>query len=176
MKQMWFRKAWVGIASLLSFIAIGLSVLVLSNDPQWRWRFHVQPPIPAEATSLKVFHPSNDVERITQFEIDQGAAHRVQQFYRTELPNYGWRYRCTVDTPLAVGAELIDVYERGTTQNPKGQTLQIEIGKQNALGLQGKETSGHKRVIRVDEWLTSLPPYKACSKDSSASKQPNSLS
>jgi hypothetical protein len=163
MEQTRLRKPWIGIVSLLCFSAIGLSVIVLLNDPQWRWRFHGQPPIPTEATSLKVFHPSNDVERIVQFEIDQGAAHRIQQFYRTELPNYGWRYRCTVNTSLAVGTELMDVYERGTTQNPKGQTLQVEIGKQNASGLQGKEISGRKRVIWVNEWLTSLPPDKACS-------------
>ena len=134
MKQMWFRKSWIGIVSLLCFNAIGLSVIVLSNDPQWRWRFHVQPPIPNLATSLSVFHPSNDVEQIIQFEIDQGAAHRVQQFYRTELPNSGWRYRCTVDTPLDVGTELMDVYERGTTQNPKGQTLQIKIREAECFG------------------------------------------
>ncbi|MBW4421551.1 MAG: hypothetical protein KME13_20390 [Myxacorys californica WJT36-NPBG1] len=110
----------------------------------------MQPPILAGATSLKVFQPSTEVERIIQFDIDPGAADRVQQFYQTELIKNGWRYRCTEDKPLDTRFALSDVYERSTTQNPKGETLEIKIGKHLA----------GKRVIWVHEKL--IPPYKAC--------------
>lgn len=151
MKQRWFRKSWIGSVSLLCFSVTGLSIIVLSNGRQLQWRFRTQSPIPAEATSLKVSYPSNEVQRIIEFEVDREAAHRVQQFYRTELLEDGWRYRCTVDTPLDTSMEFMDVYERRTIQNQKGETLEIAFRKQY---LQGAETSGRKRVILLREWLT----------------------
>jgi hypothetical protein len=159
MKHMWIRSSWVRIASLLGLSILGVSAFVLLNDPQWRWSFRAHPPMPAAATALKVSHPSNEVQRMIQFEIDSGAAEHVQQFYRTELAKEGWRYRCTLDQPLNTSMEWMDVYERRTTQNSKGETLEIGIGKQS---LQGREMSERKRVIWLHEWLTSLPPHKAC--------------
>ncbi|MBW4685553.1 MAG: hypothetical protein KME40_10750 [Komarekiella atlantica HA4396-MV6] len=151
MKQMWFCKPWIGIVSLLCLGVIGLGIIVLSNDPMWRWRFRTQPPIPAGANFPKVFHPSNEVEQIIQFDIDPGAVNLVQQFYRTELLKGGWHYRCTEDKPLNTSFELSDVYERSTIQNPKGETLEIMVGKHLA----------GKRVIWVKEKV--IPLYKACS-------------
>jgi hypothetical protein len=159
MKQIWIRKPWMGGIGLLCLTVVGLSTLALSNDPLLRWKFRTQPPIPVGATSLQASYPSNEVQRIIQFEIDPGAVYRVQSFYRTELPKENWRYRCTVDKPLNTSMEFMDVYERHTPQNSEGQMLEIGLRKQY---LQEREISGQKRVVWVNEWLTTPPPYKGC--------------
>jgi predicted DNA-binding transcriptional regulator AlpA len=163
MQPILFRKFWIAIASLLSLGTVGLAIFALSNEWLWRWQFRAQLPVPAEATAVKVSYPSNEVQRVIQFDIAPEAAPRVQQFYRTELPKDNWLYRCTVDQPLDVGIELVDVYERSVTQTAQRETLYIGFRKHHPLGQQDTEASDDKQVIQIDEWLTSLPPYKGCS-------------
>ena len=119
----------IGVVSLLCLSTIGLGFTVLSNNPLYRWQFRKQPPVPVEGTSVQVTYPSNEVERIIEFDVKPGAVDRVPQFYQTELTKDSWRYRCTQDKPLHTSFERSDVYERQTTQNPNGETLEVMLGK-----------------------------------------------
>lgn len=78
--------------ALLAMVVLGgagcMLMVYLSAYPPGRWRFITAPPVPPDATQVKIGYPSNDVQRITEFVTTQSEA-AISAFYRAELPAQG---------------------------------------------------------------------------------------
>lgn len=108
-------------------------------------------------------NPSSDDdgfrERYTEFLIDQSAP-IIQAFYRAELSQRGWTFRCTVgptDPPCGRSGwtedtDLLDVYDRGTIGTVDWQTLEARILLPDAIGT---------RLVRLTEYGVGGPAFIA---------------
>ncbi len=145
----------LGVVALLCLLPLCIVAWLLVVDPNGRWHFISRPPLPPHAIRLETLFPSNEIERITTFEIEQPAT-AVREFYRMELGKQGWQYRCTfaADSGRCVPSELrqgddnerVDVYERAD------RTLQVHVFPDVVAGAIPTAPDGY-RLVWVDEWL-----------------------
>lgn len=144
------------MGSILLLFLIGSIMLWLTSTPEGRWHLVSRPPIPPDALHLQEFYPSNDVERIFQFQVAQPAT-TIQQFYRRALSQNGWRYRCTSKLLSDTTTTIMDLYDGRATLLASEQTLEVKIQKSGAKNPQGEEAVADNRLVQVNQWLTKLP-------------------
>lgn len=126
LKPIRYAAAWMGGWSRL----IALLLVIVATLIGIRWQQSFQPPIPEQASQVQ--SAINGDLRQTTF-VYSGSIEELRQFYRTSMPQRGWRYCGTqADQGCSHLPSLIDrdptdfeIYRRTNDHSNSGRTIEV---------------------------------------------------